>query len=344
MNQPKDFFEYENRFIKYRHVESKLLYGDLNDCQNPRISILMPIFNAPEKYFKIAFDSAMTQDYKDVYEIVVVDNTPFNEEKTKAQEYIEASQAKNVFYYRNTENIGARANWNRCVELARAPYITFLHDDDQLMPYCLSSLIELEFREHYAWIACRYNDIDVDGNIIREKSPKKAILPFFIPREHHRVTKWDLFLFGSGTCEGSLFERDKFIETGGFPLDVIALDNALQMVYTAKYGGGYIEKPLYNRREGIGVTVTKEFWKKGADDYDFLRQCMQKHIKAPNFILNALRRSCYNFSKWYYAYVQGHAVTKDDYKKMVSLKDRIVFQSFRHILEIKRYKFSLTGW
>jgi len=286
----------------------------------------------------------MNQDYDESYEIVVVDNTPYSEEKTKAFEYIESLHPKNVFYYRNTENIGARANWNRCIELARAPYITFLHDDDQFMPYCLSDLMDLKSYFHYAWIACRYNDIDVDGRIIREKKPPKAILPFFKPKEHHKVTKWDLFLNGAGTCVGSLFEREKMIEIGGFPLHVIALDNALQMVYTAKYGGGYIEKTLYNRRDGVGATITKGVWKQSADDYDFLRQCMQKHLNAPDYVLNALRKSCYNFFQWYYAYIQGHAATKEDYKKMVPLKDRIVFQSFRRILDIKKYKFSLTGW
>ncbi len=343
MDKTKDIFEYEDNFAKYKHIESKLLIGNINDCKNPVISIVMPIFTAPMRYFKIALESAINQDLKEEYEIVVVDNTPYNEEKTDAQKYIESLKQPNIFYYRNLENIGMMPNWNRCVELARSPYITFLHDDDELLPNCLSKLLEVREKTNYSWIAVRYNDMDTEGNIIRKKGERKAILPFFVQKEYHKLTKWDYYLQNAGSGVGCLLERNKVIKLGGYDQRYYPVgDAAFYVVYNFNFGGGYIEAALYNRRFGIGDT--KAVWKTFADSYAYLRQCMMKRLPLPNFILNVLRKAYYDFFVWYNAYANGKVATKDDYYKMVPLKSRVLFQCSRRLLEIKQFRFSLTGW
>ena len=137
----KDIFEYVDNFGKYRHVKSILQYGDKELCQNPKISVIMPVYGNP-KFFVSSFNSVIHQDANFCYEVIVVDNTPHDAESTVLG-LIKSYNQPYVFYYRNEENIGMSGNWNRGIELARSDLITYCHDDDMLCPNCLSKLWEL---------------------------------------------------------------------------------------------------------------------------------------------------------------------------------------------------------
>jgi cellulose synthase/poly-beta-1,6-N-acetylglucosamine synthase-like glycosyltransferase len=73
-------FEIKNHFAKYEHVNSTLLYGDFTKCKNPTVSVLMPAYNRPD-YLEKALMSAVNQNCKNEYEIVITDNS--DEENSK---------------------------------------------------------------------------------------------------------------------------------------------------------------------------------------------------------------------------------------------------------------------
>ena len=50
-------------------------------------------------------------------------------------------------YYKNEKILGMLGNWNRGIELARAPFVTYCHDDDMLLPSALSRLMELQKKQ-----------------------------------------------------------------------------------------------------------------------------------------------------------------------------------------------------
>ena len=84
----EDIFSYTDNFKIYKDVKSYLLWGDVIFTPNPKVSIIMPIFNHPD-FFKDALESAINQDCNDIYEIVIVDNTDYSEEPTINQKIVE---------------------------------------------------------------------------------------------------------------------------------------------------------------------------------------------------------------------------------------------------------------
>ncbi len=66
------------------------------------------------------------------YEIVIVDNDPESDGHERVLAAYPALSGRNFRYYRNDQNLGMFGNFNRCIELARAEWMTILHDDDLL--------------------------------------------------------------------------------------------------------------------------------------------------------------------------------------------------------------------
>lgn len=106
----------------------------------------MPVFNHPD-YFRKSLSSAINQDYTDDYEIIVVDNNDQTDGPTSNQVIVEEFRNPKVLYYKNEKNIGMFGNWNRGIELARASFVTYCHDDDMLLPSALSRLMELQKKQ-----------------------------------------------------------------------------------------------------------------------------------------------------------------------------------------------------
>src|SRR5262249_31661981 len=71
-----------------------------------------------------------------------------------------------VTVVRNERNVGAAANWNRVVRLARAPFVKLLCDDDLLYPTCLERQVAVRAASATAGVTpvCARRDIiDASG-------------------------------------------------------------------------------------------------------------------------------------------------------------------------------------
>ena len=90
-------------------------------------------------------------------------------------------------YVRNEKNLGMAANWNRCLDLARAPLATLLHADDELLPgYCARMVRAAAEHREAAAIFCGARIIGSDGEE-RFSFPdfvKRVLAP---PGHRHRV-------------------------------------------------------------------------------------------------------------------------------------------------------------
>ena len=64
---------------------------------------------------------------------MVVDNNPERECETE-QLLREYKAIPNLFYYKNTENVGMTGNWNKLFELSQTNFVVMLHDDDLINP------------------------------------------------------------------------------------------------------------------------------------------------------------------------------------------------------------------
>jgi glycosyltransferase involved in cell wall biosynthesis len=107
----------------------------------PDVSVCVPAYNTAGRIVR-AVESALSQTYRSL-EVVVVDDASTDGTLERLKELDDPR----IRLYSNSRNLGASANWNRSVSLARGRLIKFLHGDDVLYPDCVEAMAEL-FKAH----------------------------------------------------------------------------------------------------------------------------------------------------------------------------------------------------
>jgi glycosyltransferase involved in cell wall biosynthesis len=107
--------------------------------QNPLVSIGMPVYNG-ENYITEALDSLLAQTYSNV-ELIISDNASTDSTETICSKYVAAD--RRIRYYRNEQNLGAAANYNRVVELAQGKYFKWAAHDDIHGPTLVQRCVEV---------------------------------------------------------------------------------------------------------------------------------------------------------------------------------------------------------
>lgn len=310
-----NLFLYKDNFIKFRDTKSILQYGDPQKIKDPKFSVIIPVYGHPD-FFVYAFNSVLHQDADFAYEVIVVDDTPWDGGKSDVLKLIEACQPPNVCYYRNEVNFGQTGNWNRGIELARAELVTFCHDDDMLYPNCLSELwkLHLKYPGKLVIPSCRIVDETVCEPKEEYRTPAKK--PQSIPYK-----KIDIFMGNPTNGVGCLFYRSHLLALGGYNDEYYpSHDNAMHIKYIFEYGAMSYNQILYNYRitsANISNSVYPRFISNGL----FYADCMLSRLGLPNFIAKMLK----------HAYKTNITITMEKVwgKKQVfsvkpSLSDRIV--------------------
>lgn len=136
----------QNHFARYSHIESELIIDGCQPNLLPDLSVMIPTFRRPH-LLKEAIESVVNQTAHGInVEIVIVDNDA-EKKSTELIALIESFFPNNIRLFRNKENIGMFGNWNRCIELARAPKLTILNDDDLLYPDFIRAVYEPDEKE-----------------------------------------------------------------------------------------------------------------------------------------------------------------------------------------------------
>ncbi|MBQ8031783.1 MAG: glycosyltransferase, partial [Butyrivibrio sp.] len=97
-----------------------------------RFSIVVPLFNTPEKYLRQMIDSVVAQTYGN-WELILADASPLESDLVK--EYMK--EDPRIKYYYLGSNEGISENTNRGIEKAKGDYIGLLDHDDLLPPDAL---------------------------------------------------------------------------------------------------------------------------------------------------------------------------------------------------------------
>ena len=103
----------------------------------PRVSVCIPTYNGAATIAQ-TIESVLSQTFAD-YELVVVDDGSTD----GTAEIVAGIRDRRVSYFRNATNLGPQGNWNRCLALARCPYVKLLPHDDLLAPTCLSRQVQV---------------------------------------------------------------------------------------------------------------------------------------------------------------------------------------------------------
>lgn len=149
----------KNNFKKNSEIKSNLIYGKLSD-DIPKVSIMIITYKRVDG-LKKALESALNQNYKLSYEIIVVDDSGYDAATDKLMKQY-CKKYKNIIYYRHEKNLGQYANWNRACELCRTEWYCLLHDDDMLKENYLTEMTNLlnDVDKKTGLIGCYFEEID----------------------------------------------------------------------------------------------------------------------------------------------------------------------------------------
>ncbi len=287
----------KNNFSKNFSIESDLIL-DFSEKIEPMVSIMIPTFKRPH-LLKEAIDSAVNQQTKVRFEIVVVDNDADKEFEAELLTLIGQYNQYNIKYYRNSINIGMFGNWNRCIELARSKWYSILNDDDIL---------------NVDWLDSVYSQVGMKKMIItgyKKVSSSKEIIEYLSNYNLSRFSKVEKINFrhffsshqSNGTL-GVLMEKDKSKQVGGFDEDLFPTsDYNFSFLYWYKYGACRVCKELclfrWEENESMKTEVMRghmmndfHMWRKYGDEIFRSSVVKRKLIEFTSYMLT-IKKSKY---------------------------------------------------
>ena len=211
---------FENEYDKYREIKSILIYEASNYAVDPKVTIAIPTLSRYDILTEL-LDVLDSQNGNIRYQIIIVDNC--GKQNKKYMNFVKQLSVYTgicIKYYVNEFNIGMIGNWNRCVELSRTPFVSFIHDDD-LVDYnyiteineCLTKLIKRDIK--FGIIKVKYKKFSTKKEFDSAITKSKKYSGRMIELSHK-----DLFLIGyhvsnPPTC-GMIINKEALIKCGGF--------------------------------------------------------------------------------------------------------------------------------
>jgi glycosyltransferase involved in cell wall biosynthesis len=163
------------------------------------VTIAIPAYDRPHLLREALASIARQRDFAD-FEVVVCDDGGSPE----TREVVAAAGLPNLRYFLNRRRLGAVGNWNRCIRLANADWVTVLHEDDTLYPWFLASVAP-KLRAGVAAVAVRCVQAETPPSL----TPR--------PQAKTRVYPAASFLKSSMTpFPGVVFSRRAALRIGGF--------------------------------------------------------------------------------------------------------------------------------
>ena len=164
----------------------------------PKISVVVPMYNTKEKFFKELIKCMMDQTYSN-WELCLADGSPKQNENLK--KYYE--QDERIKYKFLNGNLGIAGNSNAAIEMATGDYIALLDHDDVLADYALYEIVyNLNKFPNAEFLYSDEDKIDENGN--RYDAYFK---PDFAP---------DTLRCQNYICHFSVFKKELLEKLGGF--------------------------------------------------------------------------------------------------------------------------------
>ena len=177
------------------------------------LSVIIPTYNNAGTIEKCV-KSALNQDYKDEYEVLVIENACTDNTK----EILLNITDKKLRVVHNDHTVSQFQNHNIGLREAKSDYIVFLHSDDELLPSTLSIYAQHIKMHLYPprYIACGLSMYrDVRENMWNQFSGYNRIPNFntiFAGEVAMRIFTSGALFQPTGTC----FSRDTVLGLGGF--------------------------------------------------------------------------------------------------------------------------------
>ncbi len=229
---------------------------------NPKISVIVPMYNTKEQYLKELIDSLLQQTYSN-WELCLADGS------MEEQEYVQrlVNQDERIKYKFLNANKGISENSNEALKLASGEYIALLDHDDILPVFSLYEIVKTINENPEAEFI--YTDED---KLLEEK--ENRIGPHFKPDYAP-----DTLMSYNYICHFSIFKKSLLDRIGGFrkefdgsqDYDLIlrAVEQANQIIH--------IPKILYHWRMNIDSVALNSAAKPYA--YEAAKKAIRAHLE-----------------------------------------------------------------
>jgi glycosyltransferase involved in cell wall biosynthesis len=161
--------------VDYDYTKWIEKYGELTDADRgaikrhidrlryrPLISLIMPTYNSPEKWLRLAIDSVRKQIYQN-WELCIADDASSEPHVGQILEEYHAKDSRiKVAFRKNNGHISAASN--TAIEMAVGEFLAFLDHDDQLSEHALyMAVVELNTSADADLIYSDEDKIDEEG-------------------------------------------------------------------------------------------------------------------------------------------------------------------------------------
>lgn len=110
----------------------------MDQSNSTYLDILLPFYGNVE-YLKETVISVISQDCSN-WRLTIINDA---HQDFSVDEWIEALNHKNIYYVRNSTNLGLPKNFSKAIDFATASHCLFLGSDDLLLPNYVSTIINL---------------------------------------------------------------------------------------------------------------------------------------------------------------------------------------------------------
>lgn len=114
-------------------------------------SILVPLYNTPEKFLREMIDSVVAQTYTN-WELCLADGS--DDEHSYVGTVVRSYDDKRIRYEKLSENLGISGNTNKCFDMATGDYIGLFDHDDILHPTALYEYMKVICEDGADYIYC----------------------------------------------------------------------------------------------------------------------------------------------------------------------------------------------
>lgn len=96
----------------------------------PKVSVLMPIYDTKERHLRDSIESILNQTFKD-FEFLILNDSPYN---LHLKKIVESYKDIRISYYENERNLGITPSRNKLIALAKGEYLAVMDHDDISLP------------------------------------------------------------------------------------------------------------------------------------------------------------------------------------------------------------------
>lgn len=209
----------------------------------PKLSICIPCFNE-EKYIRECVESVLSQNFTDFVLNIVDDNSTDN-----TISIVEKIKDQRIVIHKYNTNVGLSQNWNRCLIIAKSPYIKILCADDVLKPFSLKYQVDiLDEYKNVLLVFGANNIINASGKSILERklfSENKIIKGNLLIKEIFRNARNIL-----GEPGGIMFRRNVLVNNNlSFNKNYNYIADLDLWIKILKHGDGYfLNKEIFSFR------------------------------------------------------------------------------------------------